>query len=231
MARIALLALLMLTWVHAGLVGISPELLPKVQKNFGEPAHNRLVELEQLTSSGKSLPTSEKLNLVNDFYNDQILFIDDIDHWKKKDYWATPLETLVSGAGDCEDFTIAKYFTLLEMGVPEQQLHLTYVKTLKLNQAHMVLTYFESNDATPLVLDNLITIIKPADKRKDLVPVYSFNGDGLWLAKERGKGRLVGSSQRIGLWEDLEKRLLNGEIHTPPNFRKNLSAINTKGAL
>ena len=225
-----LLALIFLGWVQAGFVSFSPELLQKIQKNFGQLAHDRLVDLESLTRNSKALYTPEKLILVNDFYNDSIRFIDDIDHWKKKDYWATPMETLVSGGGDCEDFTIAKYYTLLELGVPEEQLHLTYVKTLELNQAHMVLTYFSDKNAIPLVLDNLIASIQPADKRKDLVPVYSFNGTGLWLAKERGKGRLVGGSQRVGLWEDLEKRLSKGEINTPPDFGKTLSAINIKGA-
>ena len=44
------------------------------------------------------------------------------------------------------------------------------------------------------------------------MPVYSFNGDGLWLAKERGQGKRVGQSSRISLWRDLASRIKNNAI-------------------
>ena len=89
------------------------------------------------------------------------------------------------GMGDCEDFAIAKYFSLLAVGVPASQLRLVYVR-LQLgapggpSQAHMVLAYYASAQAEPLILDNLITDIRPASRRPDLTPVFSFNSDGLW---------------------------------------------------
>jgi len=144
---------------------------------------------------------------VNDFFNANVQFISDLALWGKEDYWATPIEMLSVGAGDCEDYSIAKYFTLKQLGVDEAKLRLTYVKAVEIGQAHMVLTYFENKRSVPLVLDNLITDIKPATQRKDLVPVYSFNGTGLWLAKARGEGQRVGDSSRLSLWEDLEKRM------------------------
>lgn len=126
-----------------------------------------------------------------------------------KDYWATPLEVLSKGAGDCEDYSIAKYFTLKELGVPEKKMRITYVKALKLNQAHMVLTYFVSPRSVPFVLDNLDPQIKSATDRKDLLPVYSFNGSSLWLAKTKGMGKRVGGSSRLNMWAELKKRMLN----------------------
>ena len=93
------------------------------------------------------------------------------------------------------------------MGVPIEKMRIMYVKAIELDQAHMVLTYYATPDAEPVILDNLINDIKLASNRTDLVPVYSFNGDGLWLSKERGKGRRVGSSKRIKLWQDLGLRL------------------------
>ncbi|MBI4206399.1 MAG: transglutaminase-like cysteine peptidase [Betaproteobacteria bacterium] len=109
--------------------------------------------------------------------------MDDIIHWGKEDYWATPIEFLSTNAGDCEDFSIAKYFTLRALGVPDDRLRLTYVKELvQYNQAHMVVAYFPSPDAEPLVLDNINKTIQPASARSDLLPVYSFNGSNLWLA-------------------------------------------------
>jgi len=88
----------------------------------------------------------------------------------------------------------------------------TYVKALRLNQAHMVLTYFSAPGTEPVVLDNLIAEIKPARQRNDLMPVYSFNADGLWLAKQRNvSGQMVGGSERIGLWQDLLQRMREPE--------------------
>ena len=101
-------------------------------------------------------------------------FVSDDQHWGRADYWATPVEFLATGAGDCEDFSLAKYFTLKALGVPLERMRLTYAKAVKLNQAHMVVAYFATPDAEPLILDNLISDIKPASQRTDLVPVYSF---------------------------------------------------------
>jgi len=135
-------------------------------------------------------------------------FISDKKHWHKEDYWATPVEFLSTNGGDCEDFSIAKYFTLLEIGVPDERLRITYVKAIRLNQAHMVLAYYETPESEPLILDNLTKRIQAASQRRDLLPVYSFNGSHLWMAKERGQGRRVaGGSQRINLWRDLNVRM------------------------
>jgi hypothetical protein len=72
----------------------------------------------------------------------------------------------------------------------------------------MVLAYFPTSDSEPLVLDNIRKTIQPASDRSDLLPVYSFNGSGLWLAKEQaGRAQSVGGSDRIGHWRDLQSRL------------------------
>ncbi len=163
-----------------------------------------------MTVLSRGLSDWEKLVAVNNFFNRKIKFTDDIVHWQKEDYWATPFEFIGTGAGDCEDFSIAKYFSLLDLGVSDDKLRMTYVKSLVYNQAHMVVTYFSEPGAVPLVLDNINPAIEPATNRKDLLPVYSFNGAGLWLAKERGLGKKAGSSSRITLWTDLNNKLAAG---------------------
>lgn len=101
--------------------------------------------------------------------------------------------------------------TLKKLGVDENKLRLTYVKAIELNQAHMVLTYFENKRATPLVLDNLITEIKPANQRQDLLPVYSFNGAGLWLSRPGGRQQAVNNGAGLSLWQDLLFRIQQGQ--------------------
>lgn len=187
------------------------QLLDSVETRYGAIARKRLLSWQDLINNDTSAGDAEKLEKVNDFFN-RVQFVSDILLWKEKDYWATPVEFLIQNAGDCEDFSIAKYFTLKKMGVDEAKLNMTYVKALELNQAHMVVTYYQTPDAEPLVLDNLIDDIKPASARDDLMPVFSFNGVGLWLAKERGRGKLVGGSERFKQWMDLLSRLPEGLI-------------------
>ncbi len=191
-------------------IALNARRLEAAEKKFGSKARDRLEAWQALVGSSRALSESEKLRATNDFFN-QIPFVSDAEHWQTNDYWATPSEMLATNGGDCEDFSIAKYFTLIALGVPVGKLRITYVKALNwnpINQAHMVLTYYETPGAVPLVLDNLIPEIRPASKRPDLIPVYAFNGSGLWLAKERGEGKSVaGGSNNIAFWRQLNARM------------------------
>lgn len=193
---------------------LSDTILAFIESKYGITAFKRVSDWKRLMETNLDKPEAEKLELVNNFFN-QTRFVSDLDHWNKEDYWATPIEMLATNGGDCEDFAIGKYFTLLQLGVSISKLQITYVKALNWNpvsQAHMVLAYYATPDAVPLVLDNLINDIEPATQRKDLVPVYSFNGEGLWLAKERGLGKNVGGPDRIKLWQELNSRI-EAEAH------------------
>ena len=195
-------------FMSAGELAPNDQEISAISKKYGQAAANRIQKWREILLSDIRADESRKLELVNRFFN-TLPFVSDLEHWGKMDYWATPLEFLETNGGDCEDFAIAKYLTLREIGVPADRLRITYVKALTLNQAHMVLTYYPTPDAEPLVLDNLQSDIMPASQRQDLIPVYSFNGDNLWLAKElTGRSQLVGESERIGLWRDLLKRLI-----------------------
>ncbi len=131
------------------------------------------------------------------------------------DYWASPLEFLGAGGGDCEDYSIAKYFSLLELGVPDERLRMVYVKALTYQQFHMVVAYYPTPSAVPLILDNINGAIQPATQRRDLVPIFSFNGSHLWLMKERGRGEMAGSSSRLMLWTQLQQRLSGKALKKP----------------
>jgi predicted transglutaminase-like cysteine proteinase len=180
--------------------------LDAIERRYGHDAAQRVRAWRDLIDRERDLPVTAKLTAVNDFFN-QLTFVDDALHWHREDYWATPVEFLATDGGDCEDFAIAKYFTLLELGVPESRLQITYVKAVELNQAHMVLAYYANPAADPLVLDNLASEVLPGSSRSDLVPVYSFNGQGLWISRARGRGKRVGGSERLSLWRDLVSRM------------------------
>jgi predicted transglutaminase-like cysteine proteinase len=189
---------------------VSDAQIARLAQQFGPVAKDRLSAWRSLVNSprNRALSDRQKLELVNDFMN-LTPFKSDLEHWGKVDYWASPVEFLSTNGGDCEDFSIAKYFTLRALGVPDDKLQITYVKELRIyNEAHMVLAYFATPDAEPVILDNINKTLLPASARTDLLPIYSFNGSGLWLAKEQtGRGQSVGSSDRIGLWRDLQARM------------------------
>ena len=202
-----LLAALVAAPVYTGEQLVLPErTLEQAEKQYGPGARKRLLAWQELLRTDRTDNDRAKIERVNRFFN-RLNFVDDALHWHKADYWATPVEFLASEGGDCEDFAIAKYFTLLDLGIDEHKLTLTYVKALKLNQAHMVLTYYPSPRAEPLVLDNLVDAILPSSERRDLVPVYSLNGSGLWLARQRGRGRQVGDSSRLQRWQEMLARM------------------------
>ena len=166
----------------------------------------RIDAWQQLLVTQKQIPEAEKLRVVNQFFNAQLKYREDIDLWHQEDYWATPIQALWKGAGDCEDYAIAKYFSLRRMGIPSEKLRITYVKALRQNRAHMVLTYYSNPQAQPLVLDSLMDAIKPASQRTDLLPVYAFNGEGLWLTGAAGNKK-VGDTKRLSRWQDLLKKM------------------------
>ena len=193
-------------------VRLSAEQIAEYGRLYGDQAQRRLTAWQKLMSDLADAPETEKLERVNAFFN-QVRFLDDIDHWRQEDYWATPVEFLISNGGDCEDFSIAKYYTLKELGVDVSKMSLAYVKALELNQAHMVLTYYPSEDAVPLVLDNLIGEIKTADQRPDLLHVYTFNGDNLWLTKRGRRSQLVGNADRLKPWVQVQSRIDTNNVN------------------
>lgn len=180
-------------------------------QRYGQEAYKNILELNQLIIHLKSASDTEKLEGVNDFFNQKIRFTDDIELWEQSDYWATPLETIGKLAGDCEDFSIAKYVLLKVLNIPDDKLRLTYVRAEIFNdsgrsvQAHMVLSYYSTPQSEPFILDNLIPEIMPASKRKDLAPIFSFNSKGLWVglsAKSKGD-----ATSHLSRWRDVLSRI------------------------
>ncbi|MFZ3186181.1 MAG: cysteine protease LapG [Pseudomonas sp.] len=196
----------------AAIIGISmawadwdfEEIIRLAEQRYGRqgPIRARILGWQDLLANSRELPEMGKLQVVNEYFNSHLLFSDDIKIWGEQDYWATPVEALAKGAADCEDYALAKYFSLRQLGVPAEKMRITYVKALKLNQAHMVVTYYATPNAEPLVLDNLINGIRPAKQRTDLLPVYAFNAQGLYLFKGQDIQR-AGDTKRLSRWQDV----------------------------
>ena len=186
---------------------ISESQVNAIENKYGSSAKVRIEQWDSMIQTSRNEPLLNQIKNVNDFFN-ELTYKTDLMHWKKKDYWATPFEFIGTGAGDCEDYAIGKYFSLIKLGIPEDKLRITYVIYQKANsrfeQAHMVLTYYHKTGAEPVILDNIDRRLQLASKRSDLKPVYSFNASGLWQAKTKGETRV--GNNNLKSWQDLMTR-------------------------
>ena len=177
-------------------------------ERYGVRASETIAAWRRLMVDSRSLPDGDKLSKVNTFFNRQMLFEDDMVVWGQADYWATPLEFMGRGAGDCEDFVIAKYITLQMLGMGTERLRLIYVRAKigsTASVAHMVLGFYPQPTQEPLILDNLISSVRPASQRPDLSPVFSFNNNGLWVGGATAS--TADPTTRLSRWRDVLDRM------------------------
>lgn len=181
--------------------------LKLAQERYGPQAVRSVVAWRLMMDESRQLPDTVLLEKVNTFFNRRMVFDSDASVWQREDYWATPLEFMGKGAGDCEDFAIAKYVTLHLLGIKSDQLRLIYVRasTGPTSIAHMVLGYYPDTSGEPLILDNLIGSIRPASSRSDLSPVFSFNDAGLWLGSASKSS--ADPTARLSRWRDVLERM------------------------
>ncbi len=206
----AVILLILATSLAGAGVDIDRVLLLASQR-YGNSGATSVLAWRDLLTGSAGQTESAKLRRVNEFFNRKIRFGDDTKIWGVLDYWATPLEVLGRGEGDCEDFAIAKYITLKLVGVPSEKMRLTYVKARiggpqsTMVQAHMVLSYYQAPEDEPLILDNLISDIRPASRRPDLTTVFGFNAEGLWVGGTLP--RTTNPSQRLSRWQSVLVRM------------------------
>ena len=201
-------------WIlgHAELFKLD-NVIQAVQRLYGANAGAVVKDWYNALTIFQTGSEQQKLKDINEFMNRRLRFVDDQTNWGQNDYWATPIEAMLKGAADCEDYAIAKYVSLKAIGVPVSKMRITYVKARiggpasTLTQAHMVLTYYPTPDAEPLVLDNLVGEIRPASRRADLQPIFSFNTEGLWQAGNTEAQ--PGGGSRLTRWNDLLEKMKN----------------------
>lgn len=194
----------------------SEKVFQNVEQEYGKKAEKRMRYFHQLILKNQNKTNFEKLKIVNDSLN-QLPWIADKAHWKSADYWATPLETIATFGGDCEDMAIVKWIMLRHLGIPKERLRLAYVKIKKTGKSHMVLLYLDKinvplTQANAYVLDNNISEIKKGRDRTDLLAIYAAGAMGeLTLISDENNQRSVKSAykgRKMKKIEDLKKRIL-----------------------
>ena len=170
---------------------------------------NRLAKYENMKSEIKNYELIKKLSYVNTFMN-KTFPAQDISSQSTIDYWATPKEFLLEGHGDCEDYAIAKYFTLIEIGIPKEKLYFAVVDIKGERNSHMVLLYLEDKKSVPLVLDNLSSLVIPFTKRPNLIPKFAFNEiDSYKFTPERFTEKVKINWGKENKWDKLLNRVYN----------------------
>lgn len=182
---------------------VEASLLNKIIQKYQAFTEKRFFYLQSVLDSVEDKSTLEKLEEVNNFYND-VKYASDIEVYGVNDYWATPWEFLGKDKGDCEDYVISKYFALIYLKIDPKKLFFTYVSSSRFNGAHMVLTYFETPSSEPLVLDSNNHKIFPASQRTDLTPIYNFSGDSLYKASKNGVGLKIENQKVHKKWDNLK---------------------------
>lgn len=186
-----------------------------VEKEYGEMAAKRLQALHELLVVNQGKSVMEKLELVNRTMN-KMPWISDERHWKQADYWATPLETIATFGGDCEDIAIAKWIMLNHLGIANENLRFATVKIIQSRESHMVLLYVENPGASPKdrrvwVLDNYREGVRKARERKDLLAIYISDAEGnIDIIKDDGSERSITSSfhgRKLKKLEDLQAKI------------------------
>ncbi|MFW2605428.1 transglutaminase-like cysteine peptidase [Aliarcobacter butzleri] len=167
----------------------------------------RLAKYEEVKNKARNLDINKKLAQINLFINGSLAEFDNAS-MRIDDYWMTPKEFFIKGHGDCEDYVIAKYFTLLELGVKKENLYPAIVKVEGSASLHLVLLYVEDKNKSPLVLDNLSFKILPFSKRTDLTPIAAFNEiDSYTLTREKFLQKANVDWGKENKWEKLLNRV------------------------
>lgn len=182
-----------------------------MEEEFGSRGVQVSREWEDMLKEIAGLPENEQILRVNEFFHGHIEYAADTQIWNVEDYWASPLQTLGKGRGDCEDWAILQYISLRIAGIQDQKLRLIYVSAVldtpqgTVTEPHMVLGYYPDPASEPLILGNLTSKVLPASQRTDLTPAFSFNSQGLWVGIQRNSQ--AGSTSSLSRWRDVLERV------------------------
>jgi predicted transglutaminase-like cysteine proteinase len=130
----------------------------------------------QIITTAAALPRGQRIKAVNDFFNRWPYKLDR-EVYGVSEYWATPRE-FMTRSGDCEDYSIAKYFALRKLGFKKEELRVVILMDTIRGIGHAVLAFYGKDEI--LILDSLSNLILPHSRYKHYVPQYSMNETTRW---------------------------------------------------
>ena len=132
----------------------------------------------ELLVSLQGKPLREQLREINSWGNKHPYIIDQVN-WGLEDYWETPFEFMAIN-GDCEDYAIAKYYSLKALGHGDDIMRIMIVQDFNLGGIiHAVLGV--EDDGELFILDNQIQQVMPARKILHYRPIYGINESAWWV--------------------------------------------------
>jgi predicted transglutaminase-like cysteine proteinase len=132
-------------------IGQESEVLARCRDNT-KPCPPAAQKFLAVVAEGRAHAGRARIGVINRAINLAIRPTSDLAQWGVEDRWSSPLVTLGSGRGDCEDYAIAKYVALREAGVDENDVRLVIVRDLASGNDHAVVT--TRIDDKWIVLDN-----------------------------------------------------------------------------
>ena len=167
-------------------------------------------EFDALVDAAGRLGLDDRAAFVNVAINRCVSYALDPPSAPGGDEWSTPFETLARGAGDCEDFAIAKFYVLVASGAPREGVRLLYAIYRWPDRTAPALPHLVTVAGWPLadpsVLDCLNPLAVPLSRRDDLEPIFSFDQSGIWPGVQAQP--LVGRRRRIDRWQATQARTL-----------------------
>jgi predicted transglutaminase-like cysteine proteinase len=128
-------------------------------------------------AEGRAHEGRARIGVINRAINLAIRPTSDLAQWGVADRWSAPLETFASGRGDCEDYAIAKYVALRELGMADSELRLVIARDLKNGTDHAFVAAHV--DDTWVVLDNRRMALTEDRAMAQIAPLFAFDATGV----------------------------------------------------
>jgi predicted transglutaminase-like cysteine proteinase len=130
----------------------------------------------ELQLQARPLNRMDRLRTVNEFFN-RWPYKSDEEAFGRREYWASPTD-FMTHSGDCEDYAIAKYFALRQLGLAKEELRIVVLYDRIRNVGHAVLAVYQDDDV--LILDSLSNFIASHTRYRHYIPQYSMNETSRW---------------------------------------------------
>jgi predicted transglutaminase-like cysteine proteinase len=151
------------------------------------PAAQRFLAI---VDEGRARDGRARIGVINRAVNLAIRPVSDFAQWGVADHWSSPLETFLTGRGDCEDYAIAKYIALVEAGIAKENVKLVIERDLATNQDHAVVATRLNGDW--IVLDNRwFALVRDVELRR-MIPLFALDDEGVKHIASNKKDRNIG---------------------------------------